>query len=478
MFSPRASLVLLAVAATAVAACAGRTAISPPTSTSVTAQSAVATTAITTAKKKKATPTIQHVVLLIQENRSFDNMFNGYPGANTQNYGMMVPSPSCLSTPVPGTTPVAVPLQPINLETTYDLSHDRDNWVANYDNGNMDGFNRNCPSSPQPSPYPQYAYVPQAETQPYWSMAAQYVLADNMFQSNIDGSFVAHQYLIASQANREVDYPNGAWGCSQSGVTVHQLKGNPNLKHLLSHKPPVLVCQDYKTLADELALKNLTWSIYSVQGPPKFGETIASDWNGFQAINHIYNSSTYASHYVENPAQIISDVGSGTLANMTWVTPTVGNSDHPGFGGFGGPAWITSVVNAIGESQFWDSTVIFVVWDDWGGLYDHVAPPQVDFDGLGFRVPLMIISAYSPQGVIAHQQLEFGSILRYVENNWGLKPLAPSDRRATPVDKGCTPSVPCINTSASPRPFQPFSGTIPKSMFLRATLDTRPLDTQ
>ena len=127
----------------------------------------------------------------------------------------------------------------------------------------------------------------------------------------------------------------------------------------------------------------------------------------------------------------------GSLANVTWVIPDWLNSDHAGNRSNTGPAWVASVVNAIGESKLWPHTAIFVVWDDWGGWYDHVAPPQLDADGLGFRVPLVCISPFAGRGVVSHVQYEFGSILRFAEDAFGLPQFAVSDRRATSAAVGC-----------------------------------------
>jgi len=374
----RASLCGLAVAAFLISACAGH---GEPPSIPAGASAASRGTAGTLGHARRAVSPIQHVVLLIQENRSFDNLFQGYPGANTQNYGMAVPVATCAVTPVPSATAVTVTLAPIPLEASYDIDHDHNNYNWARDDGKMDGFNREC-GAVTASPYPQYGYVPQTETKPYWSMAGQYVLADNMFQSNLDGSFIAHQYLIAGQSpNREVDYPNGVWGCvSGPSVTVHQMLPDPNPSHLMG-TTKVPVCEDPQTLADELNAAGLTWKFYSVAGPPKQPGTIPSDWNGFGAVNHIYNSPMWTSNMESNPRRILTDVAHGKLANMTWVTPTWTNSDHSAARSKTGPAWIASVVNAIGKSAFWNSTVIFVVWDDWGGWYDHVPPPQLDYDG-------------------------------------------------------------------------------------------------
>ncbi len=154
----------------------------------------------------------------------------------------------------------------------------------------------------------------------------------------------------------------------------------------------------------------------------------AYQWNGYQAINHIYNGPQW-SNVVTPPSQFLTDVQNGTLATVTWVEPTYPDSDHSGNGSTTGPAWVASVVNAVGESKFWDSTAIFVMWDEWGGWYDPVAPPYEDYDGLGFRVPLLVISPYAKQGYVSHTQFEHGSILRFVEDTFGL----PSSPPATPA---------------------------------------------
>jgi phospholipase C len=110
---------------------------------------------------------------------------------------------------------------------------------------------------------------------------------------------------------------------------------------------------------------------------------------------------------------------------------------------------VASIVNAVGQSKFWDSTVIFVIWDDWGGLYDPVTPPQVDYDGLGFRVPLIAISPYAKQGYVSHTQYESSSVLRYIEDNFGLAPMEASDTRAA------DPASDFFNYSQKPRTFTP-----------------------
>ena len=382
---------------------------------------------------------IQHIVIVQQENRSFDNLFYGYPNANTATYGY-------------NSLGEKITLQPIPLEAPFDVLHAEKAYLQACNgtggipgtNCQMNGFNLEPAGGRGHYVNPQYAYVPQSETGPYWAMAQQYVLDDNMFSSTIDGSFVAHQYLIAAQSNMEVNYPSGGWTCAKPASTIHQL----TLQRQIA-QATVATCEDYTTLADELASQGLTWKMYG----PGLGET-GAEWTSFAAVKHIRDGPDWNADVISPETQFLTDVynpsnpSAETLANVTWVVPDLADSDHAGLhGGNDGPSWVASVVNAVGQSQFWDSTVIFVLWDDWGGWYDHVAPPYADYDGLGFRVPTICISPYALQNVVSHTQYEFGSILKFAEQTFGLAALSASDSRATSAGQGC------LNLSQSPRPF-------------------------
>jgi phospholipase C len=377
---------------------------------------------------------IQHVVFVIQENRSFDNLFQGYPGANTSPTGTT-------------STGQVVTLQPVSLSAPFDLLHDFKDAVQDMDGGKMDGFDHEgtgcqpkCPS------LAAYAYVPSSETAPYFNMAAQYVLADNFFQSDEDGSFVSHQYLIAGQAEDTYGTPGVVpWGCDGTG-SVHVLDpsttpGTPTNNTISDCFDPDL------TLADEIdAAPPLTWRYYSA-GVKNLGYL----WSAYDSIAHIRNGPDWSADVVANDTKLFGDLKAGKLANVTWITPTLGASDHPNSRTTHGPAWVTKVVDAIGKSKFWNSTAIFVLWDDWGGWYDHVPPPVLDFDGLGMRVPLIVISPYAQAGVVAHTQYEFGSLLGFTEQNFGLAPMSASDTRAAPLNGGDV-----FDFSQSPRAFTPF----------------------
>lgn len=410
-----------------------------------------------------ASSKITHVVVIIQENRSFDNLFQGYPGADTQAFGY-------------ASTGEKVPLAPVSMATHWDITHDSTSFFAACDGTGslpgtdcrMDGFDKETttctPFDPCPNKEPQYAYVPAKESKPYFTMAKQYVLADRMFASNFDGSsFVSHQYLIAGQASSSVDYPNSPdWGCD----------GGPKdtiltLTRQRAYGPRISVCFDNQTLGDELDAAGVPWRYYT--------SNIFKDgnlWNAFQAIDHIRYGKDWKADVVNPQTKFFKDIKNGALPAMSWVTPTCRNSDHAACESNHGPQWVASLVNAIGKSQYWNSTAIFIMWDDYGGWYDHVPPPMVDFDGLGVRVPLLIVSPYAKQGYVSHVQYEHGSILRFIEDRFGLPRLAATDKRAKSFDKDC------FDFTQQPRPFKAIPAALSQSYFEREPPDPRPPDNE
>jgi phospholipase C len=370
---------------------------------------------------------IRHIVIVVQENRSFDNLFAGYPGADTVSFGKT-------------STGQTVPLAPISMAAPYDIVHDLRSFQVSYDGGKMDGFDREFMFGNHSGyAHPQYGYVPAAESSLYFAMAHQYVLADRMFSSQIDGSFTAHQYLIAAQAGDSVNYPKGFWGCGPPPGSV------PTLTVQRTLGPSESACFEYRTLADELDAKGVSWRFYA----PKPG-TPGGLWSSYAAVGHIRNGPDWKADVVTPEAQVLTDIANGELAAVTWVVPSLANSDHPISHSTTGPKWVASIVDAVGVSAFWSTSAIFVLWDDWGGWYDHVAPPQVDFDGLGMRVPLLCISPYAKRGHVSHVQYEHASVLRFIEDTFGLARLAASDARAN------DPGADCFDYARPPRPFTPF----------------------
>ena len=405
--------------------------------------------------KKKPKSKIQHVVIIMQENRSFDNLFQGYPGANTVASGL-------------NSKGQLITLVPVPLESNYGIDHSSTDFFAACDgnppgqNCKMDGFDKETAYSHEKVPAnPEYGYVPTKESALYFQMAQAYVLADNMFTSHIDASFVSHQYIIAGQANSAVDLPTTDWGCG----------GNANdtvltLNQDRSYGPAISPCFNSETLADEAEAQGLTWRYYATasSSPQDY------PWSAFQAISHIYDGKLWNKNVINPPSQFLTDVENGHLANLTWITPTWANSDHATSLSNTGPQWVASLVNAVGESKFWKTTTIFIMWDEWGGWYDHVPPPYVDYDGLGMRVPLLMISPYAKLGYVTHVQYEHGSILRYIEDNFGLPQLAASDTRAN------DPAVDAFDYTQKARPFTPIKSQMKADDFIRQPPDPRAPD--
>jgi phospholipase C len=393
---------------------------------------------------------ISHIVFIVQENRSFDNLFHGYPGADTVNSGK-------------NSKGQIVNLQPVPLSYQYVIDHSAASMFAACDGtGNlpgtkcrMDGFDQE-PSFGGPSgiKYPQYVYVPHKDSAPYFAMAHEGALGDHMFQSHLDESFVSHQYVIAAYAAKSVDLPYGAWGCpggpSDKVSTLTQQR---------TYGATETPCWDYTTLGDELDKAKLSWRFYAA----KFGSASSgsgSYWSSYQAIKHIYEGPDWKKDVISPNWKFITDVRAGKLANFTWITPVCYDSDHVNCPGGYGPSWVAALVNTVGKSKFWNSTAIFVMWDDWGGVYDHVKPPYVDYDGLGFRVPLIIISPYAKQNYVSHVQYETASVLRFAEDLWGLNQMAAADARAN------SPATDAFDFSQSPRPFVKIPAPKPPSFFM------------
>jgi phospholipase C len=392
---------------------------------------------------------IQHIVFIVQENRSFDDLFQGYPGADTVKYGK-------------NSSNQKVALQPVTLATKYEIDHSATAMFTACDGlgrlpgtkCRMNGFDKEYAYGGPPY-NPQYAYVPHTDSKPYFDMAHEWVLADKTFASQLDESFVAHQYIIAAQAASAVNLPYSLWGCpggySDKVSTITQSRD--------PRGPTEVACFDYQTLGDELDAAKLTWKFYtSKYNSPSSGQ--GAYYSSYQAVKHIYKGPDWKKDVITPQKRFLQDVPAGKLANFTWITPICVNSDHVNCGGGHGPSWVTSLVNVVGKSKFWKTTAIFVIWDDWGGLYDHVPPPFKDYDGLGFRVPLLIISPYAKADYVSHVQYETASVLRFAEDLFGLDRLAAADKRAA------SPAGDCFDFSRKPRRFVPIQAPLDRNFFL------------
>jgi phospholipase C len=452
-------------------------------------------------RRDKNVKCIRHVVIIIQENRTLNNLFMGFPGAVTTTSGKAGGA--------------SVPLLEQTLEGgKWDISHCWQDAVAAYDYGRMDGFYQlprerltfaQCPSLRPPigtGDLGPYSYVPhdapayKDEAGPYWKMAQQYVLADHFFATDFGPSFTAHQNLIAGTveiANNLsiVNYPGtfvpatggmsfsaGPWGCDSPYNTV---TSTINIEDdILEGTGPFPCFTEYKTLADTLDARGISWQYYTpTQAPNPEGYAPGVYlWNPFAAIRRVRYGPDWA-NIIEPQSKVLEVAKEGKLKAVTWVVPTGPDSDHPGrFATDRGPSWVAAVVNAIGTGPQWSSTAIVVLWDDWGGYYDPVRPPHRDFRGLGFRVPCIIISPYARKSYVSHTEYEFGSVLKFVEEVFSLPPLGASNYGYGYTDGRANSLTDSFNFTQAPRAFVPIPAKYPPSEFINEKPSGVPPDSE
>jgi len=393
----------------------------------------------------------QHVVVIVQENRTPDNLFQGLCAA---------PYGACAVPPTPyarydvqtsnwkaktGT------IQPsaVALAGTYDLTHGHaafnsmcDVTVGSPPTCRMDGAagvicspntGTTCPANAQ------FKYVDNSTgiLDPYLDLATQYGWANYMFQTNQGPSFPAHQFIFGgTSAPSPSDDTLGIFmaengtasgGCiAPSGTTLALVSPNPTPPPYGVEQTRASECSEHQTMADLVT----DWKYYAAGA--------AGLWTAPNAIEHICLPSNgactgWGTHVALNPSQVLTDLGNCDLGDLTWITPTSANSDHAAVNDGGGPSWVAAIVNTIGNSTctdtvdhqsftYWQDTAIFITWDDWGGWYDHEPPTilagvQGDYQ-YGFRVPMIVVSAYTDRGLVDNQRYDFGSLLRFIESNF------------------------------------------------------------
>ncbi|HEY1654038.1 MAG TPA: alkaline phosphatase family protein [Candidatus Tumulicola sp.] len=403
----------------------------------------------------------KHIVIMIQENRTFDNLFATFPGADGTTVG---------KTHDGGTLPLLKePLVP-NPDLSPSNGYQGD-WIVAYNGGRMNAFDL-LRVEGHPGSY-LYRYVDPAQIQPYWTLAKSYVLADHMFQTEGSGSYTAHQDLIAGgtmidDTHALIDFPNVLpWGCDSPPGTTTKLIDAAN--HI--SKPGPFPCLKYQTLRDTLDAKGLTWRYYApkVNGGDPGGQL----WSAFDSIRAVRYGPEWGTNVVWPETTVFQDIDRDSLPDVSWVIPDFQNSDHPGGGSDTGPSWVAQVVNAIGKSPAWKDTAIVVVWDDWGGWYDHVSPPKpLTYGGLGSRVPMLVISPFAKKGYVMHAQYEFGSIIKLVEENWDLPSLGTTDVRAASFLNDA------FDFGQIPRAFATVKARYSLEYFLHQKPSGKPVDTE
>jgi phospholipase C len=413
-------------------------------------------------------PQIQHIIIVVQENRSVDNLFHGLdkilPTVDIANSGL-------------NSKGQTIQLQPGNMSAPYTPDHSHTAFVSMYDGGKMDGADKvACFKTWGPCPAnPSYFYVRPGQVAPYFEIAENYGFANRMFQSNQGPSFPAHQFLFAGTSQPEANSPLfassnpiGGTGCL-APLDAYVLTVDPAGKEGNKIYP----CFEHQTLADLLdappktPTSPISWRYYTIAA-----ENI---WSAPDAIEHLCQPGASPTrctspHWSNGdivlwPPQVLLDIHRKALPSVSWVIPTGQDSDHPAITTGGGPSWVASIVNAVGNSTYWTNTVILVTWDDWGGWYDHVKPPIDPTYGYyeeGFRVPLLVVSAYTPKAYVSQRKHDFGSILRFVESVFDLGLIPPgnfADARADNLSDFFEFSKPA-------RKYTPIRQSMPESHFL------------
>ncbi|MDD5369505.1 MAG: alkaline phosphatase family protein [Anaerolineaceae bacterium] len=347
------------------------------------------------------TTPIKHLIVVMQENHTFDNYFGTYPAAD----GI----PANTRMPVDANDPSAGFVEPFHIGNypVIDLSHSAATFALQFDDGRMDGFVSALNSRKQNGKLAMGYYNDQ-DIPYYWNLADNYVLFDRLFSSARDGSFANHMYWVAAAppASDNVRLSNGAYD-----------------------KVP--------TIFDRLQAKGVSWKFYVQNYDPTItyrnlgpGGNRASQvvWVPLLNFDRFLDDPNLSQHIVDLN-QYFVDLKNGTLPEVAYIAPS-GASEHPPGSLTSGQRFIKTLIQELMRSEYWDSSAFMLLYDDWGGWYDHVVPPQVDQNGYGLRVPGILVSAYAKKGFIDNTQLDFTSILKFIEDNWGLEPLSQRDKGA------------------------------------------------
>jgi len=397
---------------------------------------------------------IQHLIFIVQENHSFDNYFGTYPGANglspdavipydpnETSLGYVRPFHLNVSQPImiwgdelpPG---VADPddLQQSNSSASFhlvtesigrDLSHAWTVAHKAYDNGRMDGF------VAAEGSILTMGYYDRSDIPYYWDYADQYVLDDNFFSSLMGPSFPNHLYIASGTSGPITTLPPFCLQTTCSWILNGHVIDNPAAAY---HWQGLSL--DWATLAQEMSNANVPWSWYDGEARP----TKPNIWDVLPLFTYFQNNPDQLNEHVRNTQAFIDDIQNGQLPAVSWIIPGSwvpptypsackgqSPSEHPPARSDCGMDYVSYLVNDVMESQYWQSSAIIITWDDYGGFYDHVPPPQVDAFGEGFRVPTLVISPWAKHGYVDHTMYEFASLLRLAEDNFNLPTLGTRD---------------------------------------------------
>jgi len=384
---------------------------------------------------RAATP-IQHVIIIVQENRSFDQYFGTYPGAEG------IPAHTCV--PLDPTKPQRGCVSPFH--DVHDINsggpHTALSAIADLANGvivaKMDGFvwqqtegaGRGCGNNPKCSDaaagvlrHDVMGYHTAAELPNYWAYAQHFVLQDQLYEGERSWSVPSHLDLVSE------------W----TAACTNQLAPSTCMTAMTAPTPGPKVTFPWESLFQFLDLHDVSWKYYLGEGnepdcedgemtcaPQNQTSRVPSIWNPAPSFLYVRNQgAAYLAAHNPPMEQLLADVTEDKLAQLSWVVPEQHFSEHPPSGITAGMEYVTSIVNAVMQSPYWQNTAIFITWDDWGGFYDHVVPPNVDrtpdgqfVAGFGLRVPGLLVSAWARPGYIDHSVLSLDSFATFIEDNF------------------------------------------------------------
>jgi phospholipase C len=384
---------------------------------------------------------IKHIVFIVKENRSFDNFFGLYPGADGTHTGKALV----------GSQTKTVPLKDAPDVQAHDITHGFVAGISSIDGGRMDGFNTILYGKD----YSGYVQFSRKTLPHYWKYADRFVLSDHFFTSMFGPTTPEHLYTVAAQGKGIVDNSQNsstsAQYCDDPTETAphfiapldkktkkkimrwedHVLDNYPDNVYKIAHYwKQMRLCFEVKVLPDELNDAGISWKFYA--DPDNFQ-------NIMQAIKHVRYGPDWKK--VQLPDKFLTDVKHHKMPQVSWINPPASYNEHPG-GGISvcaGENWTVQYLNAIQHSPYWKNTAVVIVWDDFGGFYDHVVPPHYDIMGTGPRTPALIISPWTRSGsnplggAIDHHTYEFSSVLSFIEGIFGLDHLTQRDRMADPL---------------------------------------------
>jgi phospholipase C len=347
---------------------------------------------------------IQHVIVVMMENHDYDSYFGTYClvlGTYCSDTGNGIPAGTCV--PYIPSAPNLGCVKPFNLTAAQflvpDMDHSAEAGLIDRNAGVMNGF------YPGEKTNISFGHYNQTTIPIYWDMAEEYASSDNFWAANLSYSLPNHWYLI-SATTPAIAYSSYVGYAGSNSPYLSESNSTSTIEDLLLHSTTSWKYYDTALLPYSQAINENGWG------------TAYDYWNPMAARAESYNSS-FDDHFVPR-SDFISDIQNNTLPNVSWVIPNVSASDHPGSNNSLGEAWVSQLVNAVESSNYWNSTAIFVSWDDFGGWYDHVAPPTILGDLLSFRAPILVISPYAKENYISHTQLSFMSLLHFIEWQFGL----------------------------------------------------------